>query len=143
MLKDNLAAARDGLLATEAAARKLQNQNFADIAKSAIGKMSQLLTHPDIEKVAELHGDAPEAGHDLANLIAFQAELAALARSGDDQSPRAQELRVLIGQLQTESAKVKSVPLPATQPQPAARQVNPDPIGRAGPPASSGPSFGP
>jgi hypothetical protein len=130
----------DFLSELEAVARKLQNPNFADIVKSARARMAQLLTHPDLENVAQLHGDEHAPGSH-ANLDAFQNELAALVRIGDDQSPRAQELRVLIGQLQTDQTK-KSAPFPTAQPQ---QPVAPPAVDRTVPrnPTPSGASFGP
>ena len=46
----------------ETAARKLENQNFADIIKSARGRLSQAAEHHDVEAVGEqlrkdMHGD--------------------------------------------------------------------------------------
>lgn len=37
----------------ETSARKLANQNFADIVQSAAAKVGQLLEHPDLEAAGE------------------------------------------------------------------------------------------
>lgn len=37
----------------EERARKLQNQNLADIAAASRGRMMQLMDHPDIERIAD------------------------------------------------------------------------------------------
>jgi hypothetical protein len=94
MLTENLGQMHAALVGLEVHARKLQNQNFADIAKSASGKVFQLLGHPDFAAVQDLHDD--EKGS--TNVVAFQAELTALENSGDGKSPRAEELRALIKQ---------------------------------------------
>jgi hypothetical protein len=94
MVKDGLANMHAALVGLEEHARKLQNPNFADIVRSASGKVFQLMGHPDLEKVAELHDDK----HGTANVDAFQAELAALEKSGNGETERAKELRAMIGQ---------------------------------------------
>jgi hypothetical protein len=50
-LKARLAEIEKNLGELEAAARKLRNQNFADVAKSASGRVQQLSAHPDLELV--------------------------------------------------------------------------------------------
>lgn len=52
-LKDGLTALHDHLGELETAARKLPNQNFADIIKSARGRLHQASEHPDIEAAGE------------------------------------------------------------------------------------------
>lgn len=46
----------------EDAARKLPNQNAADLIKSARGRIAQLVEHPDLEAVGE-HVKAAAYGH--------------------------------------------------------------------------------
>lgn len=50
-LKNKLNDILEHLEELEAAARKLVNQNFADIVKSAKGRVQQLTEHPDLEAV--------------------------------------------------------------------------------------------
>lgn len=52
-LKDALAEIKQRLVELEEAARKLPNQNFADLIKSARGRLAQALEHPDLEKVEQ------------------------------------------------------------------------------------------
>lgn len=52
-LKSNLEHVRSELKALEERARKLKNQNLADVAASAHGKVLQLSEHPDLELVDE------------------------------------------------------------------------------------------
>lgn len=54
-LKDHLAKLHAALVEVEGHARKLPNQNFADITKSAHAKLAQLMTHPDLNAVHEHH----------------------------------------------------------------------------------------
>lgn len=56
-LKTELQRTFDNLKALEERARKLVNQNLADIAASAHGKIKQLIDHPDTELVADTHKD--------------------------------------------------------------------------------------
>lgn len=57
-LKRALADLGEKLAELENAARKLENQNFADIIKSAGGKLAQASEHPDLEAVEKhLRGD--------------------------------------------------------------------------------------
>lgn len=62
-LKNNLQNVLNGLRGLEERARGLKNQNFADIAASAHGKVRQLSEHPDLELVDErkdqAHPDNP------------------------------------------------------------------------------------
>jgi len=57
-LKDHLENMHVALKELEGHARKLPNQNFADIAKSARGKVHQLMSHPDLDAA---HRHATEA----------------------------------------------------------------------------------
>jgi hypothetical protein len=57
-LKDELQHVFDMLKGIEDRARKLKNQNLADIAASAHGKVKQLVDHPDAELVAEGKAEA-------------------------------------------------------------------------------------
>ncbi len=61
--KSNLQRALDGLKDVEERARKLKNQNLADVAKSAHGKISQLSEHPDLGLLDEPEsaGEQPPA----------------------------------------------------------------------------------
>lgn len=52
-LKAALEHFKGNLVELEASARKLPNANFADIIKSAHGKLSQASEHPDIDLVAK------------------------------------------------------------------------------------------
>jgi len=55
---------KDRLAELETHARKLQNQNFADIVKAALARVQQLTEHADVEAVAgEMH-KAREGEHD-------------------------------------------------------------------------------
>jgi hypothetical protein len=92
-VRTGLERMRDALHELENAARNLQNQNFADIVKSAAGRVHQLTQHPDLDKVQDLHG-----GHGTTspNLVSFKAELANLERSGGADTDRAKELREYI-----------------------------------------------
>lgn len=56
-LKTDLQGFADKLKAFEERARKLVNQNLADIAASAHGKIKQLIDHPDTHLVADTHKD--------------------------------------------------------------------------------------
>ena len=56
-LKNDLQGVFDRLKALEVRARKLQNQNLADIAASAHGKVKQLIDHPDTHLVADTNKD--------------------------------------------------------------------------------------
>lgn len=78
-LKYGLRHIADRLAELETAARKLENQNFADIVKSAKGRTEQLLDHPDLSLVhaemAKEHDDrqAPfqfDAGSAAAEFLA-------------------------------------------------------------------------
>lgn len=65
--KDGLAATVQKLEELEAAARKLQNQNLADVAMPAKGRVQQLVNHPDLHLIgAEEKGEPlpfdPNAG---------------------------------------------------------------------------------
>lgn len=50
-VKEGLDHMRQALTELEASARKLQNQNFADIVQSAHRRVTQLSEHPDLEAV--------------------------------------------------------------------------------------------
>jgi hypothetical protein len=63
MTREHLHQLHASLTHLEEVTRKLANQNFADIVKSARGKVQQLTEHPDLDKVVELHGDKAEIGH--------------------------------------------------------------------------------
>jgi hypothetical protein len=52
-LKNNLQNVLNGLKGLEERARGLKNQNLADIAASAHGKVKQLSEHPDLELADE------------------------------------------------------------------------------------------
>jgi len=52
-LKDHLENMHVALKELEGHARKLPNQNFADIVKSAHGKIHQLMHHSDLDTVHE------------------------------------------------------------------------------------------
>jgi hypothetical protein len=52
-LKSNLQGILDELKKVEERARKLENQNLADIVSSAHGKIKQLCDHPDLELADE------------------------------------------------------------------------------------------
>jgi len=56
-LKTELQGFFDKLKALEERARKLKNQNLADIAASAHGKVKQLIDHPDTELMADTRKD--------------------------------------------------------------------------------------
>lgn len=60
-LKSGIADMHGKLADLEAEARKLQNQNLADIVASAKNKLQQLGDHPDLEHVAsaEQHEELP------------------------------------------------------------------------------------
>lgn len=55
-IRNGLQNTLDSLKELEARARKLQNQNLADVAKSAWGRVEQLLGHADVELMGN---DAP------------------------------------------------------------------------------------
>lgn len=61
MLKDSLERMHAALTELEAAARGLQNKNFADIVKSAAGKVHQLTEHPDLDKVHDVMSEPASA----------------------------------------------------------------------------------
>lgn len=52
-LKPQIAALHHHLGELEGAARKLPNQNAADLIKAARGRLAQFMEHPDIEAVGE------------------------------------------------------------------------------------------
>lgn len=57
-LKEQLAHLQERLAELESAARKLPNQNFADLIKSAHGRLAQAADHPDLDAVgAQLETD--------------------------------------------------------------------------------------
>lgn len=61
-LKQALSHIQAHLAELETAARKLPNQNFADLIKAAGGRLAQASEHPDLEAVgeqlrADLHGN--------------------------------------------------------------------------------------
>lgn len=62
MLKDGLARMADSLKELEGHARKLQNQNFADIVQAAHRRVAQLTQHPDIDEVHKHMAASGEAG---------------------------------------------------------------------------------
>lgn len=68
----------DHLAEFETSARKLKNQNLADIVKSGMAKISQAIDHPDLEAAGEVFR-ADKAGeeidHDAVNRTA-EASLA-------------------------------------------------------------------
>jgi hypothetical protein len=88
-LKDHLAKLHAALVEVEGHARELKNHNFADIMKSAHGKVHQLMTHPDLEIVHEHvtagdHGEAktkpfPGGGRVVDGTEAERAKVAAEA----------------------------------------------------------------
>lgn len=55
---EGLDAAIDGLKKLEARARDLQNKNLADVAASALGRVKQLMEHPDLALVSDDEHDA-------------------------------------------------------------------------------------
>jgi hypothetical protein len=57
-LKDRLENMHVALKELEGRARKLPNQNFADIVKSAHSKIHQLMHHPDLDTVHKHVTDA-------------------------------------------------------------------------------------
>ena len=52
-MKNAILEMRDKLAGLETEARKLQNQNFADIVASAKGKLHQLTEHPDLDLIGK------------------------------------------------------------------------------------------
>lgn len=64
-LKNALDSLMERLAELEVAARKLPNQNFADLIKGAHGRLSQASEHPDIEKVGEQLKADLETKHNL------------------------------------------------------------------------------
>lgn len=64
-LKEGLKHLEDQLNELEQSARGLENQNFADIIKSAGNKIRQAQEHPDVDKVGELlQPPAPPVSHE-------------------------------------------------------------------------------
>jgi hypothetical protein len=61
-LKNSLQRVFNELKGLEERARKLQNQNLADIATSARGRIKQLCDHPDLELVDEKKDQTATAG---------------------------------------------------------------------------------
>lgn len=60
-LKRELSSLTDRLDELEAAARKLRNQNYADVVKSAKGRVQQLADHPDLHLVQkEMNSNSEE-----------------------------------------------------------------------------------
>lgn len=60
-LKTNLVSMQTALGELEASARKLENQNFADLIKHASGRLAQATEHPDLDLVAAQAGEDMEA----------------------------------------------------------------------------------
>lgn len=58
-LKRNLGAVVEHLKELEEKARKLQNQNFADIVRSAWASVEQLTQHPDLDAAQGQYGEQP------------------------------------------------------------------------------------
>lgn len=56
-LKNELQGFFDKLKTLEGRGRTLQNQNLADIAASASGKVKQLIDHPDVHLMADTQKD--------------------------------------------------------------------------------------
>jgi hypothetical protein len=77
-----LRAMHGRLVELEASARKLPNQNFADILKSSHGRLSQLVDHPQL---AEVHAQF------AADLEAAEKEREA-AREKEREAAREKEL---------------------------------------------------
>ena len=64
-LKNGLGELIEHLGKLEESARKLQNQNFADLIKGARGRLMQASEHPDIDLVeAKMHGDEDRPAED-------------------------------------------------------------------------------
>lgn len=61
-LADQVKGLHSHLGELENAARKLPNQNAADIIKAARGRFAQLAEHPDIEKVGDQLREDAQAG---------------------------------------------------------------------------------
>jgi len=62
-MKKELENMHDALRELEGHARKLPNQNFADVVESARGKVKQLVEHPDLDAVSkEAHPEVAAAG---------------------------------------------------------------------------------
>lgn len=63
-LKNGIAKMHDNLVELEAEARKLKNQNFADIVASAKNRLQQLMGHPDLERVGSGDGQTEKPPFD-------------------------------------------------------------------------------
>jgi hypothetical protein len=85
-LKDNLQHVFDLLKGVEERARKLKNQNLADIAASAHGRVKQLIDHPDTELVDE-RKDRPHSGDPLYVAPATKEEAVSRMRVDGDADP--------------------------------------------------------
>jgi hypothetical protein len=85
-LKNTLQSMFDVLKGVEERARKLKNQNLADIAASAHGRVKQLIDHPDTELVDERKDQAHE-GNPLYVAPATKDEAIARMRKEGDVDP--------------------------------------------------------
>jgi len=85
-LKTNLERVFGELKGLETRARTLKNQNLADIAASAHGKIKQLCDHPDLELVDE-RKDQAHPGNPLYVAPATKDEAIARMRADNDADP--------------------------------------------------------
>jgi|ERR1700719_2599473 len=85
-LKGGLQGMFDVLKGVEERARKLKNQNLADIAASAHGRVKQLIDHPDTELVDE-RKDQAHPGNPLYVAPATKDEAIAKMRADGDADP--------------------------------------------------------
>lgn len=89
-LKGHLERVVNQLTELEGHARKLQNQNFADIVKAAHSRVTQLTQHPDIDAVHGLleaeYGEAHSVQHGEAKADEAQS-ISGAAHGGQSGAP--------------------------------------------------------
>src|ERR1700730_8452673 len=85
-LKNSLQNVMNNLKGLEERARKLKNQNLADVAASAHGKVKQLGDHPDLDLVDE-RKDQAHPGNPLYVAPATKDEAIARMKADGDADP--------------------------------------------------------
>lgn len=95
-LKKALSSTQDGLADLEKKARELKNQNLADVAASALGRIKQLIEHPDLVLVSDDDNDKAQhaSNFDPAATFVDQSAQPRVAPfvSGDKDPPKAEPL---------------------------------------------------
>jgi hypothetical protein len=130
-LKNDLQQLFNKLKGVEERARKLKNQNLADIAASAHGKVKQLSDHPDLELVDEKKDQQARPDGTLKadpNAPKTKEEaIASYAHAGDTNPENSARMRW--PHLFTEPAPLREPPHSGAQQWPGSQPVQPRPLG--------------